>query len=90
MEITYDPTKYAVTLRERKLDFEDARVIFAGRHATRLDDRLDYGEARFVSAGLLQGRMVVLVWAPRGEARHVISMRHAHEKEAKLWRERMG
>jgi uncharacterized DUF497 family protein len=34
--------------------------------------------------------MIVLVWTPRGEARHVISMRHAHDKEQRLWAKEMG
>ena len=38
------------------------------------------------TAGLLQGRMVVLVWTPRGTARRIISMRKANEREI----ERLG
>jgi uncharacterized protein len=34
--------------------------------------------------------MVVIVWTPRGDARHVISMRYCHAKEEKLWRANMG
>jgi uncharacterized protein len=29
------------------------------------DDRFDYGEPRYISAGHLRGRMVVIVWTPR-------------------------
>jgi len=54
------------------------------------DDRRDYGEPRFISAGYLRGRMVVIVWTPRGDARHVISMRYCHAKEEKRWRANMG
>jgi uncharacterized DUF497 family protein len=87
--ITFDPGKRARTLRERGLDFLDAAELFAGLIATAPDLRRDYGERRFVTAGTLAGRMVVVVWTPRGEGRHVISMRHAHEAEAALWRTRM-
>jgi uncharacterized DUF497 family protein len=31
--------------------------------------------------GFLRGRMVVVVWTPRGEARHIISMRKANDRE---------
>ena len=90
MRITFDPAKRAKTLAERGLDFADAAEVVAGRHTVELDDRRDYCEVRFISAGLLRGRVVVLVWTPRGGARRAISMRHAHEREATEWQRRLG
>lgn len=58
----------------------DAGEVFTGEYSQRVDDRKDYGELRLVTAGYLRGRLVVVVWTPRGDARHVISMRYAHEK----------
>ena len=43
--------------------------------------RFDYGMPRFTSVGVLDGRMVVIVWTPRGEARRIISMKKANERE---------
>lgn len=60
-----------------------ATEVFAGTHLTRVDDRLDYGEPRYISAGWLDEQVVVLVWTPRGVARRIISIRHCHEREAK-------
>jgi uncharacterized DUF497 family protein len=82
MRITCNPAKREWTLRERGLDLRRAKEVFAGLHLTRTDDRRDYGEARFISAGWLEERLVVLVWTPRGKARRIISMRHCHEREA--------
>ncbi len=90
MRITFNRLKRELTLRERGLDFADAKKVFAGRHATLPDDRKDYGEVRFITAGLLDGRLVVLVWTTRGVARRVISMRHAHAKEEHRWRLHLG
>lgn len=90
MKITFDPAKRDWTLRERGLDFADAARVFTGRHSVVADERKDYGEPRFISAGLLGERMVVLVWTPRGTARHVISMRHCHGKEKKRWLAHFG
>lgn len=83
MRITSDRAKRAWTLEVRGLDMRRAKEIFAGVHLTRPDDRLDYGEPRFVTAGWLDERLVVFVWTPRGVARRIISMRHCHEREAK-------
>ena len=60
-----------------------ASLVFVGPHFTRQDDRQDYGELRFITAGWLDERLVVLAWTPRGTARRIISMRHCHEREAK-------
>jgi uncharacterized DUF497 family protein len=38
----------------------------------------------------LIGRMVVMVWTPRGEARRIISMRKANEREQTQYRSRLG
>ena len=90
MKISFDPAKRDITLRERGLDFRDANRIFAGKNATIPDQRRDYGEARFITAGYLDDRMVVLVWTPREKSRRIISMRYAHGKEESRWREHMG
>ena len=86
MEITFDPAKRDLTLRHRGLDFARAGEVLAGRTATIVDDRFDYGEIRFITAGLLDGRVVVMVWTQRGDARHIISMRHCHAEEEEIWR----
>lgn len=59
MELSYDPAKRGATLAERGLDFADAVQLFAGVHATLPDDRMDYGERRYISAGYIADRMVV-------------------------------
>ncbi len=39
-----------------------AKEVFAGPHFTLDDTRYDYGEPRYVTAGKLDGRIVILVW----------------------------
>jgi hypothetical protein len=88
VETTYDPAKRDWTLKHRGIDFAvDAEKVFSGITVTVADDRFDYGEVRRISAGFLDGRMVVIVWTERGTSRHVISMRYCHDKEEKRWRE---
>ena len=81
MRITCDPAKRNKTLSERGLDFEDARLVFGGTTVEVVDDRKDYGERRIVCYGLLEGRVVVIGYTPRGTARHVFSMRKANDRE---------
>ena len=46
---------------------------------------MDYPEDRFISVGLLDTRLVVLVWTQRGEVRRIISMRKANDREKKIY-----
>ncbi len=81
MRITYDPAKRARTLAERGLDFEDASAIFEGIAVEIEDLRKDYGESRIICYGLLQSRIVVVGYTPRGPVRHIFSMRKANDRE---------
>lgn len=88
MKITFDPVKRAATLEERGLDFADAEMVFEGDTLTAEDTRKAYGERRFQTVGFLEGRMVMVVWTPRGADCHVISMRKCNAKEQKAYRKR--
>jgi len=87
--IDYDPDKRATTLVQRGVDMARAGEVFAGPTLTVEDDRFDYGEARFITIGCLDERMVVLVWTPRSDARRIISMRKANEREQKAYSPRL-
>ena len=84
MRIEFDDAKRAETIKARGLDMARAADVFAGATLTVQDDRLDYGEARFITIGFLDGVMVVLVW-PRGDACRIITMRNANERERRLY-----
>ena len=90
MRVSYDPEKRAKTLAERGLDFEDAVQVFAGSTVEVLDDRNDYGEERYQTVGLLNDRLVMIVWTPRDEARHIISMRKCNEREKAKFGRQLG
>jgi uncharacterized DUF497 family protein len=83
MLIEFDADKRDTTFSQRGLDFATAAEISAGRHYTGEDQSDDYAEPRYITVGLLDGRMVVMVWTPRGEARRIISLRKANEREQK-------
>lgn len=84
----WDEAKRRLTLENRGLDFADAALVFAGRTMTLPDERRPYGEKRFITAGWLRGRFVV-VWTRRGRRRRIISMRYGHAEEEAHWRSQM-
>jgi uncharacterized protein len=81
MKISYDPAKRAKTLVELGLAFADALQVFASPSFTVADDRFDYGEARMITYGWLDGRPTAVIWVERFGRRRIISMRHMHEEE---------
>jgi len=90
MRITFDPAKRAETLRRRRLDFLNAESVFAGLTYTILDQRFPYPEDRYVTVGLLSGRMVIVVWTPTEDGRRIISMRKANDREQARYSHRLG
>src|SRR6478672_4852924 len=67
-EIEFDPVKRRLTLEHRGSTWR-AGEVFEGPTFTIPNNRRDYGELHAITAGFLDGRMVVLVWTSRGEAR---------------------
>ncbi len=65
-------------------------MVFAGPCVTFVDDRFDYGEERFVTLGLLAGRVVVLAHTLRDDGTRIISMRRGKQREKAIYQERLG
>lgn len=81
VRITYDPIKRRRIFMARGLDFEDAAQVFEGITIEVEDIRRNYGETRIICYGYLRGRLVVIGYTPRGEGRHIFSMRKANDRE---------
>jgi uncharacterized DUF497 family protein len=82
---TWDEKKRKLNLAKHGIDFRDVFEIFDGPLVTVEDTRADYGETRFVALGLLQGVVVSLVYADRGEEVRIISIRKALKHEARFF-----
>ena len=90
MKYEWDEAKNRKNLVKHGLSFEDAEQVFSGACVTFEDDRFDYGEERFITLGLLAGRLVVIAHAPRDEGTRIISMRKGNRREQKIYKERLG
>ncbi len=90
MTYEWDGAKNGSNYAKHGLDFADAELVFAGPCVTFEDNRFDYGEERFVTLGLLAGRLVAIAHAPRGEVTHIISMRKANRREQEIYQKRLG
>lgn len=86
MRYEWDDAKNRSNREKHGLDFADAPQVLSGRCVTFVDDRVEYGEIRLVSLGLLAGRVVVTAHTPRGQdATRIISMRKANRREQKTY-----
>lgn len=83
MELTWDDEKRRRTIKERGLDFKDAKKVFSGLVLEVEDDREDYGETRYQTIGYLEQKVVMVVWTPRDGLRRIISMRVCDADERK-------
>ena len=88
MKVEFDAAKRAGTLEQRGLDMARAGEVLDGATLTIADDRMDYGETRYITIGFLDERMVVLVWTPRGDVHRIISMRKANDREKAIYEPR--
>lgn len=81
MRFTWDERKRKANLRDHGFDFADAWRVFEGFTTTYEDDRVAYGEQRFVTLGLLDGVAVSIVHLESRGRIHVISFRRATKHE---------
>jgi uncharacterized protein len=81
--ITWDEPKRKLNLRKHKIDLAELESTFDNPMITSEDAREAYGELRLRSLAMWRGRVVFLVWTPRGDDdAHLISCRYADRQEA--------
>ena len=82
MQFEWDTDKNETNIRLHRVDFTDVPILFRGPMLTDLDARIDYGEDRWVSIGLLADLTVVVVWTERASKTiRIISARKANKYE---------
>ncbi len=85
MRFEWDEAKRRANLKRHGFDFGDGEKIFAGETVTDLDDRFDYGERRFLTLGLLKGKVVAITHTEIDEVVRLISLRKASKNEEKIY-----
>ena len=64
-----------------------AEVLADGNRMDILDVRFDYTEERFVSYGMVEGRVWVCVVTLRGDVHRMISVRKANGRETRRYQQ---
>ena len=89
LKFTWDEEKNKLNVAKHGIDFSDAKFVFENPTVTFEDTRINYGEQRLITLGLLQHREVVVVHTPRGNLIRIISMRKANAKEKRIYQKRL-
>jgi uncharacterized DUF497 family protein len=90
VEYQWDETKRLTNLRKHGIDFTDVPAVFDGDILTVEDERLDYGEQRFVTFGLLKGRVIAVVHTEHEDHTRIISARKATKYEQRTYFEQLS
>ena len=86
MNFEWDERKNEINFAKHGFDFIDAPRVFNLPMLVALDEREDYGEDRWIGIGLLDGRVVVVVYTePDDETTRIISLRKALSHERKRY-----
>ena len=82
MEFEWDPEKDRSNKGKHGIDFASATRVFRDpRHITIDSTRPDHGETRMKAVGLVEDRLMVVIFTDRGANRRIISARRARPNE---------
>jgi uncharacterized DUF497 family protein len=85
----WDPRKARANLTKHGVDFADAALVLEDPLGLTRSDPDAGDEERFVTLGLDPvGRLLVVVWTPRGKRVRLISARRATAAERRQYEER--
>ena len=89
MKFEWDKNKRLANIRKHGFDFTDVATVFDSDTVTVEDDRYNYGEQRFITFGLFQGRVIAVVHTENDDLVRIISARKASKYEQQIYFEQV-
>lgn len=84
----WDTDKASANWAKHDVAFETARAVFKDPFAIEWqDDRMNYGEDRFIIIGMVEGRLLQVAYTMRGDTIRLISARGAGPNERRFYHE---
>jgi len=88
LEFEWDEAKNRTNVAKHGIGFAVARHVFKDAFAIEhLDDRLDYGEDRYIITGMVEDRLLTVIYTMRGDVVRIISARGASPSEKHQYHE---
>jgi uncharacterized DUF497 family protein len=85
-QFEWDEAKAAANLRKHGISFQTARDVFDDLFVlVEQDLSEEYGEERFIAIGMVEGLLLTVVYAERGERIRIISARRATRHEQRQY-----
>ena len=85
-EFEWDDDKAAKNLLKHGISFPQAISAFRDTFAVEYpDDRMDYGEDRFIHIGIADGQLLTIVFTERADRTRLISARRSTKYEEELY-----
>ena len=84
----WDERKRLVNLAKHGIDFVEAKDIWANDALEAPSPR--YGEERFIAYGILDDRIIAVVFMRQGQRLRLISARRARDYERKAYKDAFG
>jgi len=87
MDFEWDSAKDRANRKKHGVDFQTAAKVFLDPYVIEFDDLDATGEPRFSAIGLVDGRMIFVVYTMRGDVVRIISARGAEPHEKRKYHE---
>lgn len=85
MKFEWDEAKRQTNIAKHGIDFVDLPPLFDGLTVLEVDDRYDYGETRFLTLGMLNGIVFLIVHTETDDTIRIISARKASKYEEEYY-----
>ena len=87
MKFEWDENKNLVNIQKHGVDFNNVPEIFNGPMIINIDDRIDYGEERYIGIGFLRDIIAVVIFVEKDDVIiRIISARKANKNESKIFK----
>jgi uncharacterized DUF497 family protein len=90
MLFEWSEQKRLENLSKHGIDFVDAKEIWQGEVLEVPSEQQEHGEQRHIAYGMLEGRIIAVVFTWRGNARRLISARRARRHERQDYQDIFG
>ena len=82
----WDEAKAHANYRKHRVTFQVAARVFDDHHGLDLvDDRMDYGEERWLRIALVEGRVLSVTYTRRAGAVRIVSARTSTRREGRMY-----
>ncbi len=85
MQFEWDEAKRLSNLEKHRIDFADAKQLFDGRPVLEAESLYAH-EERFLITGMIDDRLVTVIWTRRGDAIRLIPARRSRDGEERAYR----